>query len=290
LINCPYCHSPETTHQITSNDFFLSKENFNVVSCKSCQLWFTDPRPEPESLGKYYESDQYISHDDSKSGVLGTLYKFVRQFALTQKEKLAKKNASGNTILDFGCGSGAFLQHLKDKKWNVTGVEFDDKTRTKVVYNTNIQVEKETATFQEKSFHIITAWHVLEHVYELRKTFSELNRILKPNGKLIIAVPNHLSYDSSRYKEFWAALDVPRHLYHFDVHSIKMICEENGFRLLNIKPMVFDSFYISLISSKYKYRRFNIIEAFWIGLISNIRATKKTPNHSSLIYILEKNS
>jgi len=287
---CPYCHQEQSTLYLSKKDYFLTNESFEILNCENCGLHFTYPRPILSKLGSYYRSDQYISHNDSKSGFIGNIYKTVRSYALQKKEELARKESNGNEILDFGCGSGAFVEYLLKKKWKVRGVEFDDEARANVIKKTSAEISKDTTSIKDQSLNIITAWHVLEHVYDLEKTFIELNRILKSNGKLIIALPNYKSHDALYYKQFWAALDVPRHLYHFDSEFISKIAIETGYKLKTIKPMVFDSFYISLISTKYKYGSIKPIQAFFQGLLSNLKANKTTPNHSSLIYILEKNS
>lgn len=286
--NCPYCKSTHTSLVLETQDYFLTQEKFNILTCQTCLLTYTSPRPALEKIGSYYESEQYISHNDSKSGIIGAIYKMVRKYALFNKEKLISKYTAGKVILDFGCGSGAFLNYLNKKDWKVTGVEYDDKTRDRLISETQLKVDKDTSKLTKGTFDIITTWHVLEHVYELQETLENLNSLLKPSGKLIIAVPNHKSHDAKTFGKYWAALDVPRHLYHFDMDSIKHTTSKAGFKLLDIKPMIFDSFYISLVSTKYQYGSIKPMKAFCEGLMSNLKANKRVPNHSSLIYILEK--
>ena len=129
-------------------------------------------------------------------------------------------------------------------------------------------------------------WHVLEHVPDVQKQITELKRLLKPNGTIIIAVPNFNSYDAKHYGVFWAAFDVPRHLTHFSKTAIKMLFQKERIDLINVLPMKFDSFYVSLLSEKYKTGKMNYLIAFLTGLLSNAKANK-TKEYSSHIYVLE---
>ena len=138
----------------------------------------------------------------------------------------------------------------------------------------------------EKQVEAITLWHVLEHVTDMPETLAFFKAKLKKDGVLIIAVPNHVSYDAQYYKEFWAAYDVPRHLHHFDLKSMKALLQNDGFKLVETKPMKFDSFYVSMLSEKCKTGSVNLLKAFWIGLCSNFKA-KDSSSYSSTIYIFK---
>ncbi|MCY1240886.1 Methyltransferase domain protein [compost metagenome] len=129
-------------------------------------------------------------------------------------------------------------------------------------------------------------WHVLEHVPNLEDQIKELKRLLKPNGSIIIAVPNFKSYDANHYKEFWAAYDVPRHLWHFSKTAIHKLFQKENIELVKILPMKFDSFYVSLLSEKYKTGKMNFVKAFFVGLKSNWKA-KRNFEYSSHIYVLK---
>ena len=130
-------------------------------------------------------------------------------------------------------------------------------------------------------------WHVLEHLPKLENHISVFESLLKPNGRLIVAVPNFKSYDAQYYKTFWAAFDVPRHLWHFSQTSISKLMRKKMMEVEKTNPMIFDAYYVSLLSEKYKNGFMNPFKAFWIGLRSNMKA-KHNNEYSSLIYAIKK--
>jgi SAM-dependent methyltransferase len=289
VFNCPVCNATNFNKFITCKDFTVSQEVFTIVECKDCRYKFTNPRPEPKNIGNYYKSTDYISHSDTKKGIVSKLYHIVRNYTLKNKLKLINKHVSRGTILDYGCGTGSFLSVCKNNGWNAFGFEPDNDAvkianqKGVIVFNKLNELKNQNLT---TGYDVITLWHVLEHVTELNETVSFLKENLKKDGALIIALPNYKSYDAEIYKEFWAAYDVPRHLYHFDQLSINDLMSKRGFFLEEIKPMPFDSFYVSLLSEKYRNNKNNYFRAFFNGFLSNIKA-KKTNNYSSLIYIFK---
>lgn len=283
---------PETTHYLTCKDYTVSSENFDLRFHKELEMLETFPRPKEEELSGYYESDDYISHTDSKETIIDKLYQIVKKHALANKLKLINSfKTEDKNLLDIGCGTGDFLLICKDNGWKVTGVEPNEKAKitseNKLVGKSESEIYSEISQLnKEAQFDIITLWHVLEHVPNLEAYFSGLKKLLKPNGVLIVAVPNFKSYDANYYKQFWAAFDVPRHLWHFSKKSIQLLFAKHEMSVVNILPMWFDSFYVSLLSEKYKNGKDNFLKAFYIGLISNIKAIT-TKEHSSLIYIIK---
>jgi ubiquinone/menaquinone biosynthesis C-methylase UbiE len=288
IIECPICSSKEFDTFLQLKDYSISKEPFTIIQCKKCKLKITSPRPNEEDLGKYYESEEYISHSDTSKGIINFLYQKVKSYTLKKKEKLISSFHTSKTLLDIGCGTGDFLLYCKSKNWKVNGLEPDANARKKAHEKglENVKDSKDLFSIPEKSFGIITMWHVLEHVSELNKYLKQLYKILQDDGRILIAVPNPDSPDALKYEKYWAAYDVPRHLFHFSKSNIKELSEKHNFSLDEIKPMVFDSFYVSMLSEKHK--KGSLLNASINGLISNVKAASQT-NHSSLIYILSKN-
>ncbi|WP_348718293.1 class I SAM-dependent methyltransferase [Tenacibaculum sp. 190130A14a] len=266
-------------------DYTVSKESYEVMYNQTYDLLVTSPVP--SNLDKYYQSELYISHTDSKKTLFDKIYQLVKNYSLKKKLKLINSfNTQEKDILDIGAGTGDFLKTCVNDNWNITGVEPSKKART-IALEKDINLEEKLTDIENKKFDVITLWHVLEHVPNLFEYIEVLKELLKPNGKLIIAVPNYKSYDAIYYKEHWAAFDVPRHLWHFSKKSIQKIFSQYGFQLENILPMKFDSYYVSLLSEKYKTGKSNPIKAFYLGFKSNLKA-KKTKEYSSHIYILKK--
>lgn len=267
-------------------DYFLTQENFSIYKDHKTGVHFTFPQP-LDNLSSYYESEDYISHTDGKKSLFEKIYQIAKSYNLNQKLKLIKETTQGKLILDYGCGAGDFLLHMKNNGYEVMGMEPNEKaqeiSRRKIGKDHVVNCELKEIN---RKFDIITMWHVLEHIPNLNETIEELKKHLNKNGTLIIAVPNHLSYDSNYYKKYWAAYDVPRHLWHFNPESIKTLFNNFGMKIEKVSPMKLDSFYVSLLSEKYKGNSFPYLKAFYIGLKSNLKANK-TGQFSSLIYTIK---
>jgi 2-polyprenyl-3-methyl-5-hydroxy-6-metoxy-1,4-benzoquinol methylase len=289
--NCPVCGSNQINPLLTVKDHSVSREEFVVWQCSNCSLRFTQDVPDEASIGKYYQSTEYISHSNTSNGLVNSLYQKVRDYTLNQKASLIiGKTIKQGKILDLGAGIGAFLSTMKGKGWEITGIEPNEGARQQAKNLFNIEL-KETGSLQqlpENSFDAITLWHVLEHVHQLHDYIERLKKLLKPNGKIFIAVPNYSSLDSSIYKLYWAAYDVPRHLYHFTPKAIQVLMQKHDLKVSSKKPMWFDSFYISLLSSKYKNGKINWIGAGLSGVRSNLKALLNKKYCSSITYIIEK--
>jgi 2-polyprenyl-3-methyl-5-hydroxy-6-metoxy-1,4-benzoquinol methylase len=290
--NCPICEAEKFNKEVSCKDYTVSQKNFDIVKCEKCEFLFTNPIPLESEIGKYYESDEYISHSNTSKGIINKLYQTVRSITLNQKVKLVKRVVKGNKLLDIGSGTGDFLNICNNNGYEVIGIEPSENAKKSAIenYQLDIYSEEKIKVLTNGSFDIITMWHVLEHVYNLKERVEEIHKLLVKKGVLIVAVPNHISYDAEYYKEHWAAYDVPRHLYHFAPNDIKNLFEKNGFKLEDVLPMKFDSFYVSMLSEKYRSGKTNLLKAFRIGFKSNQKAAKaKTPKYSSQIYILRKN-
>lgn len=265
-------------------DYSISQEEFTLVYDEVLEMFSTDPVP--DNLGKYYLSENYISHTDSNDGLFEKVYQWVKNYMLKKKVKLISSYVEKGTLLDIGAGTGDFLNQAKKSGWDVTGIEPSAAAR-KRAFEKGINLFEEEAEVGERKFDVITMWHVLEHVPDVQKQIEWIKNHLSTDGVLIVAVPNFNSYDAKYYKNFWAAWDVPRHLHHFSYKSIKTLFEKNGFNLIEQKPLIFDSFYVSLLSEKYKSTSLiKPVSAFMIGLRSNWRA-QQTKEYSSIIYVLK---
>jgi 2-polyprenyl-3-methyl-5-hydroxy-6-metoxy-1,4-benzoquinol methylase len=275
-------------HFLTVKDYSVSKEIFDLYYDEKLDMLITHPQPSLENLGKYYESVDYISHTDSKRSLFEKAYHFVKNIALKNKLNLINElQPSKGRILDIGAGTGDFLSVAKENGWQTIGIEPSEKAKG-IAKNKGVSFVEQTSTLENYSFDVISMWHVLEHVPNLDNQIKELKRLLKPNGTLIIAVPNFKSFDAKHYGKFWAAYDVPIHFWHFSKKAIQQLFGNENMKLEKVLPMKFDSFYVSLLSEKYKTGKMNFIKAFFIGLQSNWKA-KQDFEYSSHIYIL-KNS
>jgi 2-polyprenyl-3-methyl-5-hydroxy-6-metoxy-1,4-benzoquinol methylase len=273
---------------IKVQDHSVSNENFELLLDSDLQLLKTHPQPTFENLGSYYESEDYISHTDAKRSLFEKIYHIVKSYSLKKKVGLINSyHSQKGSLLDIGAGTGDFLVTAKAIGWHTTGIEPNQNAKNLAI-SKGISFENSIESIVNQQFDVITMWHVLEHVPDVEHQIKQLKRLLKPEGTLIIAVPNYKSFDAQHYGKFWAAYDVPRHLWHFSKVSIEKLVSRENMKLIKILPMVFDSFYVSLLSEKYKTGKMNFIKAFWIGLRSNLKA-KSTKEYSSHIYVI-KNS
>jgi len=276
---------------LTCQDFTVTNQKFDLVYNNELDMLETFPQPKVDELALYYESSAYISHTDAKISFTDKLYQAVKKFTLNKKLKLINSfETEHKSLLDVGCGTGDFLLNCKNNGWSVVGVEPNMNARnlaeTKLSENNNSRIYSELGFINSEKFDVITLWHVLEHIPNLNEYISKLKLLLKPNGVLVVAVPNYKCYDAKYYSEFWAAYDVPRHLWHFSKKSIHLLFSKQKMVVAKIYPMIFDSFYVSLLSEKNKRGTTNLIVAFFVGLVSNLKAFT-TKEYSSLIYVIK---
>lgn len=269
-------------------DFSISKETFQLVYDKQYKMFRTQ-FDYSKSIESYYESLDYISHSDETNNLFEKIYQTVKKYSIHKKWYwINKLSNSYQSVLDIGCGTGEFLKYgVNHLHKNGIGVEPNTKAR-QIAKEKNISVFSSIHEIQSQKFDIITLWHVLEHVSNLDEYFTFFKNYLNKNGSLIIAVPNYNSYDAQHYNQYWAAWDVPRHLWHFSKESLPLLMQKYHFHLKEIKPMWFDSYYVSLLSEQYKHGKKRWISAIIHGSISNLKAIF-TKEYSSLIYVFEKN-
>lgn len=268
---------------LNCKDYLVSNETYEVMLNKQIEMLVTSPIP--SDLSKYYDSEEYVSHHNTKKTLLNFIYNTVKKYSFKKKQNLFNDHQKNKTVLDIGTGTGDFLFYCKQKGFLVTGIEPSDIARQQAIEK-KVEVHKDLKDVLGKKFDVITMWHVLEHVPNVYEYLEQLKNLLNDNGKLIVAVPNFKSFDADYYKEYWAAYDVPRHLWHFSQKSIQELFKSVQMKVVKIHPLKFDSFYVSLLSEKNKTGKTNFAKAFLIGLKSNLSA-RSTKEYSSLIYELK---
>lgn len=277
---------------LSVKDYSVSGEQFQLLYNEELEMLETFPQPKAELLSEYYKSEDYISHTDTQRNLLEKVYQLIRRISIKRKMELINSfKSEEKTLLDIGCGTGDFLKTAQKHNWEIIGIEPNERARQ--IANSKTQNAVYSAehlkSLKENNFDVITLWHVLEHLPNLEKHTALFKHLLKPNGTLVVAVPNFKSYDAEYYKNIWAAYDVPRHLWHFSESAIERLFEKQKMRLEKTLPMIFDAYYVSLLSEKYKSGKMHPIKAFWIGFLSNKKA-KRTKQYSSHIYILKHNN
>lgn len=289
ISNCPLCGSSQLEEFLTTKDFTVSKSFFKIDQCSGCGFKFTNPRPKKEKLKNYYDSPDYISHTNQANNAINTLYRFARYFTLKQKTQFIKTANAGKigNLLDIGCGTGDFLKSTIAAGWRGFGVEPEQKAREQIATLGKNSIYASLADVNEKSFDVITLWHVMEHLPNLKKDIAIMYEKLKPGGKLIVAVPNADAAEAKFYQEFWAAYDLPRHLYHFNTNTMTQLLQSFDLMISDIKGMPLDAIYVSILSEKYKYKT-NLLRGILKGFQTNLSGLKNKSQYSSLIFTATK--
>ena len=286
---CPACDNP-LKPGMTVRDHSVSKESFLLLVCDNCKLMKTD-FPEGKEIGRYYHSEDYISHTSKAKGLIQHLYMIIRNHTLNRKFRLLQSLGTPiHSVADIGCGTGDFLKRMSTGGWDISGVEPSDTARAIAEQKTGITLGKDLRTLSSQVA-VVTLWHVLEHLPDPLESIRKLAQNIQPGGYLVIAVPNHQSTDSKKYKEHWAGLDVPRHLWHFTMESMKQLGGKTGLKMIRILPMKFDSFYVSMLSESYKTGKRAALRNLLVGSLTGLQSNwiaSKTGQYSSLIYILKK--
>jgi len=287
---CPLCSSAKTSTYLICTDHLLTRERFDLYKCKECGFVFTLKYPDEQNIGKYYESDNYISHNDSSKGILNIIYLQARSLMLKKKRKIIEKatQLTRGRILDIGCGTGYFAATMKKGGWDVTGIEPNVKARNFAAGHFALDVisPDDVSELPAGIFDCITLWHVLEHFHDPFSYAAEIKRLLRPEGLILCALPNCSSFDASNYGEYWAAYDVPRHLWHFTPETFRLFAEKMGFNIIGIRPLPLDVFYISILSEKNKGTKFHFLTGMVKGTLFAFRSLFNKPRSSSLIYFL----
>lgn len=289
---CPLCSNSKISLYLKCTDHLLSKEEFELFRCSQCGFVFTREYPDAHDIGKYYETEDYISHDDRAEGVLNKIYRSARKVMLHRKKR-SVENATGyknGRILDIGCGTGYFAGTMKKGGWDVTGIEPNKKARDfgSRLFAIDVLSPDEISDLPDGSFDAVTMWHVLEHLNDPFKYAAEILRLLKPDGLFLAAVPNCSSYDAEYYGKFWAAYDVPRHIWHFTTDTFRIFAEKTGFRISGIRTLPLDVFYISILSEKHKGTQFYFQKGLIKGTEFGFRSISDKSKSSSIIYMLKR--
>lgn len=289
---CPLCGNNQFNHHMDCIDYYASGETFKICQCKACGFLFTQDAPIESQIGRYYETPTYISHSDTHKGLINSIYHLVRKRMLHRKYKLITRltGLSNGRLLDIGTGTGYFPNYMQQKGWTVEAIEKSAQARTfaKEHFALNVYDDTYLTRLTDKKFDVITLWHVLEHLEPINDVWKVFYKLLTDNGILIIAVPNSNSYDAKRYNEYWAAYDVPRHLWHFTPNTMQQFGAKHDFILAEQQPMPFDAFYISMLSEKYQKKHMPFLKGMYAGTIAWFQTLAQKENSSSMIYILRK--
>jgi len=288
---CIACGSSRFEILVNSQDFCVTQEAFDVSRCASCGFAYTVDAPSQDQIGRYYAHEDYVSHTDTNEGLFFRMYHKVRKYMLGRKKAYIENHAKVKRVFDIGAGTGYFVNHLRSRGIHAVGFEPDENARKQAKKNFDLDLadDLDVVIQEADNFDAITLWHVLEHVHDLKGYFKKFNALLKDEGLLVIAVPNYTSFDAQFYGKYWAAYDLPKHLWHFSPQSLQLLSESENFQLIKTYAMPFDPFYIALLSEGHKRSGFfGKFRALFVGAWSFLSGSIKANNASSVVYIFRK--
>jgi SAM-dependent methyltransferase len=230
---CPLCDGPRWSPLVEAPDTSWEDEGlwFAVVQCQDCGLCFTNPRPSARSIGQFYphvyRPHQYTPKRRQRVRSPRPGWRRPRN-----ERQVLDWHGQGR-LLDFGCGSGSFLEQMHRHGWQVTGLDISSTTVSRIRSDLALPVlvgSLPHPQLQAESFDVVTMWHSLEHVHRPRDVLIDAYRVLAPEGKLLVAVPNIDSLPFRWFGKHWFGLDLPRHLTHFTPWTLPLMLERAGFR------------------------------------------------------------
>jgi 2-polyprenyl-3-methyl-5-hydroxy-6-metoxy-1,4-benzoquinol methylase len=289
LKHCALCHSINIAESLKAEDHLLTSEIFSIFKCQACGFVFTQGVPPAKEIGKYYQSQDYVSHSDTRKGLMNKLYHLGRSLMLKKKYGMVKKEAKGKRLLDMGTGTGYFPAFMKSKGYQAAGVEVDPEARAFASMQFGIPVYSPEEFLNHKiegKFDVITLWHVLEHLENFDLYIEKMLEYLQPGGSLVIALPNCSAYDARHYKEYWAGYDVPRHLWHFTPSTFKILAEKHRLEIIKMKRLPLDPFYNAMLSEKYKANKFYMISGLFYGKLAYLESLMHIEKSSSVVYFI----
>lgn len=223
--SCPACDG--SLSPVRSTRDFVLQQTFRLLRCASCDLVTVDPVPEEQELARYY-ADSFYGRPTSSSGVaLGFFYR--------RREAIARRHHRQlHSLLDVGCGDGGFLAHMADTGVDVAGFEPSAAGAARARAKVGVGVVYDDLAKVTGAFDVVTAWQVLEHVAEPRPFLARLRSLLAPGGALVVSVPNFASLEAQLGGDAWFHLDVPRHLHHFSIPSLRGLVSGSGFEVVDV--------------------------------------------------------
>ena len=238
---CPLC-SAERLHpmlEAADVDPGAGGLRFAIVRCERCGLLFTNPRPDAETMARFYRPSYPAFHRPKLLRNLSrSWYPFARLIGRPCRERRVLPWLGQGRLLDFGCGGGKFLLRMQGQGWKVVGLDRSPDVVSHLRDRLGVQAllgSLPYADFEPESFDIITMWSTLAHLHQPLSALRDAHRILAPGGKLYVEVPNIESWAFRWFGSRWAGLDLPRHLTHFSMATLRTMIECAGFRVQSIR-------------------------------------------------------
>lgn len=289
---CPLCGASGQIPYAQCKDFTISNESFYLLKCPSCNIVYTLDPPSESDTKRYDKLDLKLRLGDSPRGLTGRLYYHIRNLMLIRKAHIVEKQAyrTSGSLLNYGAKTGYFSSRMERRGWEVTSVEkyLEERLFSLEMFHHRMIDLSEMESLHSETFDVITLWHVFEHSYHPGELLDRFHELLRPGGILIMSCPNINSIDAKYYGPYWAAYDVPRHLWHFEPGSICNLALKHGFTLMHRERLPFDSFYISILSEQHLGHKQAFIRGMMKGFHSWLLSSSRRDLSSSLVYVFRK--
>ncbi|MBC8257126.1 MAG: class I SAM-dependent methyltransferase [Candidatus Marinimicrobia bacterium] len=284
-INCIVCGKNISTAYIEVSDrLSKSPELFQLVKC-DCNFVYLNPRPSQANISTYYNSPEYDPHNNLKNNKLGKLYKLVQSVALRFKFRRISSFHKSGKILDVGGGNGEFAAFMALQGWKVVLQDKISKIDNLRDRENIIAVQNLEKIKKDECFNVITLWHSLEHIHNIEELYSQINRLLKPDGILLIAIPNINAPEKPFFNNKWAPFDAPRHLYHFQLNTLNELCNRYKFEIVRKFSLFQDTPYNILLSLS-ENTPFQFLRGMLVFCYSIIVTILRGPEHSSSLLVI----
>ena len=236
--SCNLCGSDRFEPHLVRGDLnlYLPGE-FQLVRCNNCELIYQNPRPLAADLMTMYPQE-YDQYQDATKREHSRILQLDRLYGLRKRSKAVMRHIERGRLLDVGCATGEFLNAIRDKGWEVVGVEPSPLASRWARENLDLDVKTgtlETVALPDESFDVVTMWNVIEHVPDPHAVLSKAYRLLRSNGLLVLTTPNFDSVDVKIFGRYWIGYELPRHFYVFSRRTLLEVVEKAGFRVLETK-------------------------------------------------------
>ncbi|ASQ90723.1 methyltransferase type 12 [Prosthecochloris sp. GSB1] len=275
----PFMKAPDRLAPETDSEWSLVRD-------RETGLIYLSPRPTEEEMALHYPESGYDPHRPTVTvkTLSDRLYLALRHCSLLWKASLIERNgpplSPDSRLLEIGCSDGGLLDALMKRNGipagNCRGYEKSGRSSelARKRFGLDIQTADICDTLPSDSFDRIILWHSLEHLHRLNETLAAVSRLLAPEGRIVIALPNAASLDAALYGRNWVAWDAPRHLYHFTPLTLAKLLRKHGLEVTAMRQFIPDTFYNCLLSEALSFRASGGIKPLLLarGLLRAIRS------------------
>lgn len=231
-VNCNLCGLEEKR-------LFMRVDSFPLVDCPRCGLRYVSPRLSQEALKDLYSRDYFQSTSSVTAGYDDYLKDRENLIKTARKKlKLIKRYKEGGSLLDIGCAVGFFLKVCQDEGFEVMGVELSPFAAHYAKESLGLRVlvgQLLDLSLPSESFDVITMWDVIEHLPDPLTELREIERLLRPEGILVIMTPNIASLVAKIAGKRWLLYMKPQeHLYYFSPTTLKAMLRKAGFEVVKV--------------------------------------------------------